>query len=257
MSSLFFLRSTLNWSRLYPAILVSERPHPAALAFTREAESESHIHNLHSTCLALRRDPRRRDTPTASHVRTHARPQAGHRAGTPQPHIGDTPRSRSRRSHRSPHTARAAQPRSARTPLATLPRRAPAWQQPGPAFILVDVAQLLPPHPSTPSPLVSLKGTPQHSSRGNDGGKEDTRVASRHLQRPHPHPEASAYARSSRICGLGQSHPTKNKARAGSLAVQTKSKQPYIALLFLLQRHSLCNYDIWMPSALSSPPRNP
>jgi hypothetical protein len=58
-------------------------PHPpAAPALYSRARAEPRIHHLPSICFALRRDPRRLDTPhnfkCSPYVRTHGRPQAGH-----------------------------------------------------------------------------------------------------------------------------------------------------------------------------------
>ncbi|KAJ7245554.1 hypothetical protein C8J57DRAFT_1476453 [Mycena rebaudengoi] len=62
--------------------------------------------------------------------------------------------------HRTP-PAQAAQPRWARTPLATPTKAHPdAHQQPGSASILVDVAPLLPPPPPTASPLFCRSKAP-------------------------------------------------------------------------------------------------
>ncbi|KAJ7265687.1 eukaryotic translation initiation factor eIF2A-domain-containing protein [Mycena rebaudengoi] len=139
--------------------------------------------------------------PTTSSVRRMYARMGDHKQDTdtdaPRPHIGDTPRSRSRRSHSAPHPARAAQPRSARTPLAAPSTKAhpdapAAWLRLYPRGRRAAPA---------PAPFLSLKSTPQHSSRGNDSRQQDAGGANRHLQdvyihipkpAPAPPPDVSA-----------------------------------------------------------------
>ncbi|KAJ7234986.1 eukaryotic translation initiation factor eIF2A-domain-containing protein [Mycena rebaudengoi] len=189
--------------------------------------------------------------PTTSSVRRMYARMGDHKQDTdtdaPRPHIGDTPRSRSRRSHRAPHPAQAAQRRSARTPLAAPSTKAhpDAHQQPGSASILVDVAPLLPPPlfcrskaPSSvaaeettagsktrpapaPPPDVSAAHTYRQAPAGDTDAQDEqsARAVTAHVHKP-PLPPASMYAPSSSNTG-GQQKTCAVAARISAHGVPT------------------------------------